>query len=380
MRRLGDMSERWANVDASCGPMDASYQELWGPAALARAQRNDLETPLENELGLLRAMRKRCGPFASVGRMVTHLRSARGKLHWSVNGYFRETVLDAGGSVDFAPRPSAREDAGRGATDGEEEDVEHGEEGHEETPSLPSLVWEMLLSRVTLPDVCRLARVSRLTRDVARSNAVWRAQFVARWGEPAACRVAAARFAKRRGREPRIFHGGEGFDGSGGGRPGFAAGDDVDDDGVVPSSARNDPVADWKDEYRQRHERERKMTCPECHAARVTPIVYGFPSPQLVTALKKQKVLLGGDYLVEGDPSWACRACQSRWRAWPFAWPAVGPEQESLGVAPHPGISGKSGCGPGLGTDLDDAQPLPEWELEKPPFIRTYTDSEDGSQ
>ena len=108
--------------------MDASYQELWGPAALARAQRNDLETPLENELGLLRAMRKRCGPFASVGRMVTHLRSARGKLHWSVNGYFRETVLDAGGSVDFAPRPSAREDAGRGATDGEEEDVEHGEE------------------------------------------------------------------------------------------------------------------------------------------------------------------------------------------------------------------------------------------------------------
>ena len=122
------------------------------------------------------------------------------------------------------------------------------------------------------------------------------------------------------------------------------------------------------------------MTCPECHAARVTPIVYGFPSPQLVTALKKQKVLLGGDYLVEGDPSWACRACQSRWRAWPFAWPAVGPEQESLGVAPHPGLSGNSGCSPGLGTDLDDAQPLPEWELEKPPFIRTYTDSEDGSQ
>ena len=121
------------------------------------------------------------------------------------------------------------------------------------------------------------------------------------------------------------------------------------------------------------------MTCPECHAARVTPIVYGFPSPQLVTALKKQKVLLG-------ETTWwrvirAGRvACQSRWRAWPFAWPAVGLEQERLGIAPHPGLSGKSGCGPGLGTDLDDAQPLPEWELEKPPFIRTYTDSEDGSQ
>ena len=357
--------------------MDASYQELWGQAALVRAQR-DVETPVENEMGLTRAMRKRCGPFANEARMVAHLRSARGKLHWSVNGYFREAVL--GGSLDFAPRPSAREDAWRRTTDGEE-DVEVG---HEATPSLPSLVWEMLLSRVALPDVCRLARVSGLTRDVARSNAVWRAQFVARWGESAAVRVAAARSSKqvKPRKPPPTFHGGEGFDGSGWGPR--VTSNDGDLALVIQtptsSSSRHDPVTDWKEEYKQRHARERRMTCPECHAARVTPIVYGFPSPQLVTALKKQQVLLGGDYLVEGDPSWACRACQSRWRAWPFAWPEVGPEQESLSIAPHPGLSGQSGCGPGLGTDLDDAQPLPEWELEKPPFIRTYADSEDGSQ
>ena len=281
--------------------MDASYQELWGQAALVRAQR-DVETPVENEMGLTRAMRKRCGPFANEARMVAHLRSARGKLHWSVNGYFREAVL--GGSLDFAPRPSAREDAGRRTTDGEE-DVEVG---HEATPSLPSLVWEMLLSRVALPDVCRLARVSGLTRDVARSNAVWRAQFVARWGESAAVRVAAARSSKqvKPRKPPPTFHGGEGFDGSGGGPR--VTSNDGDLALVIQtptsSSSRHDPVTDWKEEYKQRHARERRMTCPECHAARVTPIVYGSPSPQLVTALKKQQVLLGGDYLVEGDPSW----------------------------------------------------------------------------
>ena len=96
------------------------------------------------------------------------------------------------------------------------------------------------------------------------------------------------------------------------------------------------------------------MMCPECLSSKVLPIVYGFPSPPLVAALKKSRVLLGGDYLVEGDPSWACGACQSRWRTWPFAWPNLSDEDRSwAGVTPHPGVSGSSGQGPGLGADLD---------------------------
>jgi hypothetical protein len=74
-------------------------------------------------------------------------------------------------------------------------------------------------------------------------------------------------------------------------------------------------------------------------------------------------VLLGGDYLVECDPSWACGACQSRWRAWPFAWPDVSEEDRRVaGVAPHPGLSGSSSRGLGAGADLDDPQPLPPWD------------------
>ena len=81
------------------------------------------------------------------------------------------------------------------------------------------------------------------------------------------------------------------------------------------------------------------MMCPECLSSKVLPIVYGFPSPPLVAALKKSRVLLGGDYLIEGDPSWACGACQSRWRAWPFAWPDYASNDEDRRWAGRRGAS-----------------------------------------
>ena len=98
----------------------------------------------------------------------------------------------------------------------------------------------------------------------------------------------------------------------------------------------------WFAAYRDAHVREREMLCPECHASRVTPTVYGFPSPELVAALRRGAVSLGGDYLVEGDPCWACAACESRWRAWPFAWPDASwisaEELAEAGGAPGRGI------------------------------------------
>ena len=100
----------------------------------------------------------------------------------------------------------------------------------------------------------------------------------------------------------------------------------------------------WFAAYRDAHVREREMLCPECHASRVTPTVYGFPSPELVAALRRGAVSLGGDYLVEGDPCWACAACESRWRAWPFAWPDASwisaEELAEAGVSPWPGNLG----------------------------------------
>jgi len=59
-----------------------------GPAALARAKlaARDVSEAVEGETGLLRSMRKKVGPFASDALLLTHLRGARGKLHWATNG------------------------------------------------------------------------------------------------------------------------------------------------------------------------------------------------------------------------------------------------------------------------------------------------------
>ena len=87
-------------------------------------------------------------------------------------------------------------------------------------------------------------------------------------------------------------------------------------------------------------------------------------------------VALGGDTTwVEGDPNWACKACQSRWRAWPFSWPddalVAADERRRMRVNSRPGAAG-AGHGGGEGAaaaaaggvdgfafgDLDRATPI----------------------
>jgi hypothetical protein len=193
------------------------------------------------------------------------------------------------------------------------------------------LAWERVLSRVSLADACRLARVAPATREAAGSESVWRAQYAARWGARAVASL-----------ETRAAH--------------------------------SEKTIRWRDEYRARHARDANMTCPECLTGKVTPIVYGFPSPSLVAAMRDGVVLLGGDYLVEGDPNWACKACQSKWRAWPFSWPdeslATADERRRARVSSRPGFAGAGHggggglCGGGEDTkrfafgDLDVAAPV----------------------
>ena len=112
MRGVGDGAFPSTSVpDATCGPLD----DLWGSRALAHTTR-DAVTPLANESHLLRCLRKKVGPFADAECLRQHLRAARGKLHWSANGYFREAVTATvipprvgRARRDFEPRPLARD-------------------------------------------------------------------------------------------------------------------------------------------------------------------------------------------------------------------------------------------------------------------------------
>ena len=344
MRGVGDgVCPSTSVPDATCGPLD----DLWGTRALAHTTR-DAVTPLENEPHLLRCLRKKVGPFADAECLRQHLRAARGKLHWSANGYFREAVTATvipprvgRARRDFEPKPLARDPLRDDREADERRPSSPRKEKEEPSPpshSLPPLAWERVLSRVSLADACRLARVAPAAREAAGSETVWRAQYASRWGARAAASLETRAAARRDAREARET-----------GETVF-----VEPPPPPPKNAAFDSFPSlirWRDEYRARHARDADMICPECLTSKVTPIVYGFPSPALVAAMRGGVVALGGDYLVEGDPNWACKACQSRWRAWPFAWPddalAAADERRLARVSSRPGLAGAGHGGGG---------------------------------
>ena len=50
--------------------------------------------------------------------------------------------------------------------------------------------------------------------------------------------------------------------------------------------------------------------CPRCHAAaRMLPIVFGLPMPELVAAADRGEVALGGCLMTGEDPTHRCAAC-----------------------------------------------------------------------
>jgi hypothetical protein len=54
---------------------------------------------------------------------------------------------------------------------------------------------------------------------------------------------------------------------------------------------------------------------PACGAQTAVPIVYGLPGPDIFEAAERGEVAIGGCVIgrPDGDPHWACPACQHRW-------------------------------------------------------------------
>ena len=296
MRGVGDGAFPSTSVpDATCGPLD----DLWGSRALAHTTR-DAVTPLANESHLLRCLRKKVGPFADAECLRQHLRAARGKLHWSANGYFREAVTATvipprvgRARRDFEPRPLAR-DPLRDDREADETKPSFALKNEKEAPSLslPPLAWERVLSRVSLADACRMALVAPAAREAAGSETLARAvRGASAPAPPPAWRRAPPPRDAREARETAE---------------------------ALPSSderrLRLFSVSDSA-EYRARHARDVDMTCPECLTSKVTPIVHGFRA-RAGRGMRGGVVALGGDYLVRRPTGRkACCRC-ARGRSW----------------------------------------------------------------
>mmetsp|Transcript_11357 Transcript_11357/g.13755 ORF Transcript_11357/g.13755 Transcript_11357/m.13755 type:complete len:266 (-) Transcript_11357:2146-2943(-) len=53
----------------------------------------------------------------------------------------------------------------------------------------------------------------------------------------------------------------------------------------------------------------------------IVPIVYGFPSKELVRGMFEDKVLvLGDDHIIEGRAVWICKICKKDWTTWPYGY------------------------------------------------------------
>ena len=56
--------------------------------------------------------------------------------------------------------------------------------------------------------------------------------------------------------------------------------------------------------------RRRTKTCPKCSTRdQVVDVIYGMPGPELVLAVERGEVVLGGCNIGGADPSLHCRKC-----------------------------------------------------------------------
>jgi len=56
-----------------------------------------------------------------------------------------------------------------------------------------------------------------------------------------------------------------------------------------------------------------KPVCPKCDSDRVSPIIYGHPSDEMLTKAARKEVVLGGGTMRKNSPDFLCQDCGTRW-------------------------------------------------------------------
>mmetsp|Transcript_20757 Transcript_20757/g.25173 ORF Transcript_20757/g.25173 Transcript_20757/m.25173 type:complete len:267 (+) Transcript_20757:168-968(+) len=81
----------------------------------------------------------------------------------------------------------------------------------------------------------------------------------------------------------------------------------------------------WRKTFRRFFKFMSTLCCPEssCISNKsgtdvVVPIVYGFPSRELVEAMRASRLILGDDHIIEGRSVWYCCSCKTNWTHWPY--------------------------------------------------------------
>lgn len=83
----------------------------------------------------------------------------------------------------------------------------------------------------------------------------------------------------------------------------------------LPSVA---PCGSWQRQFKQQYAYQASRLCPKCGVSSIVPIVYGFPSPGLLSGMAVKRLVLGGDHLIESCHVWACAGCRSCFRFYPY--------------------------------------------------------------
>ena len=57
------------------------------------------------------------------------------------------------------------------------------------------------------------------------------------------------------------------------------------------------------------------MNCPRCRGSSVAKILWGYASDlrSISGQLERKEIVLGGCFVTDHDPKWACNSCDHRW-------------------------------------------------------------------
>jgi len=83
----------------------------------------------------------------------------------------------------------------------------------------------------------------------------------------------------------------------------------------------------WKAAYIHRYLEETRKCCPKpgCEGAivagAVVPVIYGFPTTELIEAMRQRKVVIGADHIPVDDwkmAIWGCTIGRHTWKEYPW--------------------------------------------------------------